>query len=303
MIYYSTEINFINENILKKFKKNILNNIMLDIGNGARYVHSQLNIHCLILFANSKESIYKIVSTIYNHLQNIIKTKTKDTDIKIFNEILYKFNINLNFGSKFLLDQIFPNIKLTYNLAKLTYKSHLINFSKANKSELSNEILFSSESIDGLCSYIFYIQTSINDILKNEPFPDNFYDTNLNLHFLFFKNKFLRLASCIPTVKELEWINNSFDNIFKYEIFRNAIENSKFLKINYTNKKVNYYILNPEDDLYDEEHEKINNILKDYIINYPKYDIKNLVINETVVNHISKKINFNVNALEWNSNQ
>jgi hypothetical protein len=303
MIYYSTEINFINENILKIFQKKILKNIMLHIGDGARYIPSHLNIHCLILFANSKESIYKIVSIIYNHLQNIIKTKTKDTDSKIFNEILYKYNINLNFGSKFLFDQIFPNIKLSYNLNKLTYKSNVINFSKANKSELSNEIIFSSDSIDGLCGYIFYIQTSINNILKNEPFPDNFYGTNLNLHFLFFKNKVLRIASCIPTLKELEWINNSFDSIFKYEIFRNIMENSKFLKINYTNKKVSYNIINPEDDLYDENEEMLNNIIKDYIINYPKYDIKNLVINETVVNSISQKINFNASADEWYPNK
>jgi hypothetical protein len=81
------------------------------------------------------------------------------------------------------------------------------------------------------------------------------------------------------------------------------MENSKFLKINYINKKVSYNIINPEDDLYDENEEMLNNIIKDYIINYPKYDIKNLVINETVVNYISQKINFNASADEWYPNK
>jgi hypothetical protein len=302
MIYYSNEVNFINENILGEFKKNILNNLMINFGNEARYINSHLNKYCLIFIDNSKDSIKKIVSIIYNNLQNKInKINKKGIYTKIVYEKLYNYNIILNFGSKILLKKIFPYKLPSYYLDKIIYKSHVINFSKLNESELSNEIIISSDSLDGLLGYIFYIQTSINDNLKYEPFPDNFYDNFLNLYILFFKNKVIRLSSCIPSVEELEWINNSFDNIFRYEIFRNAIENSKFLKINYIDKKVYYYILNPEDDLYDEDEEMLNNIIKDYIVTQPKYNIKNLVINETIVNTILPQIKkkLNVQAKEW----
>ena len=289
MKYYTTEINFFHKHILGGFQFGILPELIQSIGDGSNYWISNNNQNSLVFCGNSKESIYKIVNIIYEKLKFILWKK----NLPEFRMFKYYISLNIdsnnpnkyiNFGIINQIAEQYGNETTVLPLYDYVLKNYTLFISSNNKEIIEN--------------IINIIQLQIYTYFSFFPFPKYLF-INENLIKLYFKNKVLRILSCIPEKNDLEWINNSFDNIFENEIFLTAITNSKFLKIDILKKKVYYHILNPEEDLfvYDQKEEIINTIKKDFIIQEPIYSLEKLIILENYLNQ--SKYNLNINAHEF----
>jgi hypothetical protein len=289
MKYYTTEVNFFHQHILGGFQFGILPEIIRNIGDGSNYWISSININSLVFCANSKESIYKIVNIIYEKLKYIL-FKENLPEFRMF-----KYYISLN------IDSVDPNNYINFkviNQMAEQYGNQTIILPLFDFVSNNYTLFISSNNKEIIEKIIYNIQIEIYSYFSLFSFPKYIF-LNDNLTKLYFKNKVLRILSCIPELNDLKWINNSFDNIFENDIFITAIQNSRFLKIDFFNKKVYYHVLNPEDDLfvYNQKEEIINNIKKDFIIQEPIYSLEKLIIQENYLDQ--QRYNLNINANEF----